>query len=413
MSLERYLMKRRGADYLQFLCPIIMSYLRVRGITKYLTPLQRGLRKRTVVALVLAYMAYSSLLREASLSRHTVLFPSPGVRTLREADSRFDGVRGEELFFHRFRFRRADFQTMMLDFNLFDGTTYNMLSIRRSNRVRRYPSDLCLMLVLRRLSFPCRYFDLVDEFGLPSNRLCDIFKGTLQWLYETYAQRLTDFRIWVPFFREFARAMSDMGSPYDNHIALTNGTFMGISRPGGLGNWLTNAQFNQADFYSGHHHGHGISFLAALFPNGMTSLYGPLIGSTNDQRAIRLSEWLTVLGDLEQQTGEHYVIFGDSGFFPSRYIHTMVKSPLSRREKRYNAHMSRIRIAVENSFAGLDSVFNFMSYAMKHQVGKTDPGQAYVVANFLMNVRSTFYGNQFSHALQYPLRLSLHDYLAL
>jgi predicted branched-subunit amino acid permease len=37
----------------------------------------------------------------------------------------------------------------------------------------------------------------------------------------------------------------------------------------------------------------------------------------------------------------------------------------------------------------------------------------YIVATFLMNVRTTFYGNQFTHALNHELRMTVEELLAM
>ena len=44
------------------------------------------------------------------------------------------------------------------------------------NKVR---ANICFMVLLRRLAYPCRFFDMVEDFEMPSNRLCEIFHTIL------------------------------------------------------------------------------------------------------------------------------------------------------------------------------------------------------------------------------------------
>ncbi len=73
-------------------------------------------------------------------------------------------------------------------------------------------------------------------------------------------------------------------------------------------------------------------------------------------------------------------------------------SKLTRAGRTFNSIMSRIRIHVENCFAGQHKTLNFLSYAPARKIGGRSTHRKYVVANFLMNVLTTFNGNQISTA---------------
>ena len=49
------------------------------------------------------------------------------------------------------------------------------------NKIR---ADICFMVLLRRLAYPCRFFDMVEDFGMPSNRLCEIFHTVLEIFFD-------------------------------------------------------------------------------------------------------------------------------------------------------------------------------------------------------------------------------------
>jgi hypothetical protein len=87
-------------------------------------------------------------------------------------------------------------------------------------------------------------------------------------------------------------------------------------------------------------------------------------------------------------------MFGDAGFALSRYLQTMQKGFLTRRGSTFNSVVSRIRIYVENMFACQSTIFDFLSFGSKLRLGWRNIDRLYVTANFIMNVRTCFYGNQ-------------------
>ena len=51
---------------------------------------------------------------------------------------------------------------------------------------------LCLLLKdLKRLAYPCRYFDLIYRFARPVPELCMIYSVVLDWIYTSHGHRLT------------------------------------------------------------------------------------------------------------------------------------------------------------------------------------------------------------------------------
>jgi hypothetical protein len=85
----------------------------------------------------------------------------------------------------------------------------------------------------------------------------------------------------------------------------------------------------------------------------------------------------------------------------------MQKSFLSRRGSTCNSVMSRIRICVENMFAGHSTIFNFLSFGNKPRLGGSNIDWLYVTATFLMNLRTWFYGNPMTAASRmYPPTLA-------
>ncbi len=104
-----------------------------------------------------------------------------------------------------------------------------------------------------------------SEFGLDSNRLCDIYHASLEYIYDKYSA-LKDINTWVPFFNDFGKAMQEYGSPYDNEelVSIFDGKMVRCCRPGGLGN--KQSKTDQGELYSGEKGYHGIKYMGVLFP---------------------------------------------------------------------------------------------------------------------------------------------------
>ena len=75
--------------------------------------------------------------------------------------------------------------------------------------------------------------------------------------------------------------------------------------------------------------------------------------------------------------------------------------------------MSRIKIYIENFFAGASNIFSYLNFKQTLRLGGRNLGRQYEVANFLMNVRTTVYGNQFTEALGHPCPISLEDFIKM
>jgi hypothetical protein len=65
----------------------------------------------------------------------------------------------EDLFMHKFRFRLAHYHRMLRAMN-FEDKTFRVGSVTKKHK---YSADLCLLVVLRRLSYPIRFYDMVID----------------------------------------------------------------------------------------------------------------------------------------------------------------------------------------------------------------------------------------------------------
>ena len=78
------------------------------------------------------------------------------------------------MFILRYRFRRADFADMLLRMHLASEVGGNLhFKYLRSSKRSLIPADFAMMVMLQRLAYPCRFADLVCEFGKTTTYICD------------------------------------------------------------------------------------------------------------------------------------------------------------------------------------------------------------------------------------------------
>ena len=366
-------------------------------------PRRRG--KKYLMMILGTVLAATALDSDLLRKRQNVYYPSAGCVT-HGVNSDFWNA-NENIFISQFRFRIEHFKQFLNAMQL--GS--KEMRVGRKGRQQFYPADICMMVVLRRLATPCRFVDLVNLFGIPSNRLCDIFHSTIDFLYQRYAKKICDFETWKPHFGEFAALMTKYGSLFRNLAGLTDGNWCSTCRPGGLGNLIS--QMDQSELYSGKEACHGMKFLACLFPNGMSVLSGPYKGKVHDGRMMREARWMEILRLMVLNGEGDFCLFGDAGFALSHHLQVMHKHFMTKDGRRFNALMSRIRIHIENAFAGQGNVFNFLGFSKGLRLGGRNMERLYIVATFLMNVRTTFYGNQFTHALNHELTMTVEELLSM
>ena len=119
-----------------------------------------------------------------------------------------------------------------------------------------------LMILLRRLVYPCRLVDLSKLFGKSKSILSLTINLTLNHIYERYKHSLEfDAQRMCPLLEAFANATRRKGAPLANCVGFIDGTARPLARPSS----------NQRMFFSGHKRVHCIKFQSVMMPGGITS----------------------------------------------------------------------------------------------------------------------------------------------
>jgi hypothetical protein len=145
----------------------------------------------------------------------------------------------------------------------------------------------------------------------------------------------------------------------------------------------------------------------------MLAMSDPFYGRTHDSRLMNETGWLRTIREASRADGRPYAVFGDAAFGSTDVVQCMVKSVYHPDDRSFNAIMSRIRVHIENAFAGQINQFTFLSFTRSNKMGGRKGASQFIVAAIFMNIRTTFYGNQFSHELGNRLRVALKELMHL
>ena len=209
---------------------------------------------------------------------------------------------------------------------------------------------LCALLL--RLSYPRRLADM-SEFGSKS-RVSLMYRMAVDWIDDNLAQLLA--RLPVNFLAAnnaalLGEALFLVGCPSHNIIGFIDGTFREVCRP-------IDTRYNdvqQRQYYSGKESAHGVNFMSVFFPNGLSWLAGPMVGSAHDVTVLRQTGWLEALEETPALS--RFFLYGDSGFVG---VSPKIVTPIHSTEQvELNNLMSSLRSEVEHSFGRVQNAFQF------------------------------------------------------
>ena len=121
-----------------------------------------------------------------------------------------------------FRFRKHDLQILSEVFQIPDSLRCHQRSVVDGME------GLCI--ILRRLSYPCRYSDMISRFGLPVPILSLVSNDVLDFIYNTHRHRITQWNhnVLNPVaLQSYSNVISGKGAAL--HIVL--GSLMGLFDP--------------------------------------------------------------------------------------------------------------------------------------------------------------------------------------
>ncbi|XP_062312501.1 uncharacterized protein LOC134017158 [Osmerus eperlanus] len=250
-----------------------------------------------------------------------------------------------------------------------------------------------LCMLLKRLTYPCRYSDMMQRFGQrPVPVLCMATNCVLDLIYNVHHRRITEWNntILNPVaLQTYADCIQQMGTPLDNCFGFIDGTVRPIARPG----------MNQRVMYNGHKRVHSLKFQAVAIPNGLIAhLHGPVEGRKHDSGLLADSGLLPVMEQhAVSPAGHPMCLYGD----PAYPLRVHLQAPfrnvnLTPQMMAFNKCMSEVRVSVEWMFGDIANYFKFMDFKKNLKIGLSSVGKLYIVSALLRNALTCLYGNQTS-----------------
>ena len=140
-----------------------------------------------------------------------------------------------------------------------------------------------LCMLLKRVSYPCRYSDTIPRFGRLVSVLNLITNHTLDYIYENHSHLITQWNrnILKPRdLQSYADSITRKGAPLNNCFVFVDGTVRPISRQGHA----------QRVVYNGHKKVHSLNFQSLALPNRLIgNIFGPV--GKYEWKQIFLVEW--------------------------------------------------------------------------------------------------------------------------
>ena len=183
--------------------------------------------------------------------------------------------------------------------------------------------------------------------------------------------------------------------------------------------------FFQKLLYSGHKRVHGIKFQSVVTPDGLFAcFFGPINDNRHDSFMLARSELIPKLqafmpaqnaDDAAAGAGNPAIfsLYGDPAYPQSLYIFGGYRNPPPGSDQaRWNTEMSKVREVVEWGFVNLISNWAFLDFKASMMIFQSPVAEYYVVAAFLCNLRTCFYGNQIMDYFDCNV-LTIDEYLSL
>ncbi|XP_031328307.1 uncharacterized protein LOC116159472 [Photinus pyralis] len=185
----------------------------------------------------------------------------------------FNTLTEEEVLLN-FRFSRADLPRLFHVLHI-----PNVIVTDTRNRVDGFTA---LLILLKRMAYPCRLADLKAFFNMSSQSLSQIINTTISIILRERGNLLDQLNNLEWLNRErmavYADAIYNKGGAIHNCWGFIDGTTRGICRP----------LIDQEEYYSGHKKHHCLKYQSVICPDGIiASFIGAFPGRRHDAAIFR------------------------------------------------------------------------------------------------------------------------------
>jgi hypothetical protein len=254
-----------------------------------------------------------------------------------------------------------------------------------------------ILLLLRRLSYPCRLQDLEQEFGRDHTSLSRCINHMLKWIYERFGHKVrNNLHYWAPHFRNFHEAIvrkSGLPAGTGPVCAFIDGKLCQTCRPSDIEYGGIQVDL-QREVFSGHKRAHGIKIQSVMAPNGMIlDYFGPVAGRRHDSYMLRKSTLNARMGAVQDRHATQYVIYGDAAY-GGGHSHVIRGGTGAVSAEDVTQKLNGARICVEWGFSKVVSLFAFMDFKKNQKLLLQPIEQILCVSVLLTNCHTCCYGSQ-------------------
>jgi hypothetical protein len=250
------------------------------------------------------------------------------------------------------------------------------------------PYETLFLMVLFRFARPRRLRkEMEGYFGLRRSKISAGIFAMVNALHSLALQYLDNPVIFHGRMAYYAEQIYNKCGLAETTWGFIDGTLRRTCRP----------SFFQELLYSGHKRCHGIKFQSVFTPDGLFAcMYGPITGNRHDSFMMSWSQLLQKLrAFMPKDGGIVYSLYGDPANPQSAYVYGGYRNPpAGSLQAAWNTQMSKVREVVEWGFANIVSNWSFLDFRAAMMVFKSPVAKYFVVAAFLVNLRTCFNGNQ-------------------
>ncbi|KAF0703626.1 hypothetical protein AaE_015294 [Aphanomyces astaci] len=260
------------------------------------------------------------------------------------------------------------------------------------NRVLR---DEAICILLSRMAFPTRLFDMARTFGRSRPVLCDLFLHVLNEIYDRWNHLLYfNYKLLQRNVDRYCAAIHRKGSPCASVFGFIDGTKIQTCRISTVNDGIN----LQKEIYSGHKRVHCLNYQAVTVPDGLCAhFFGPIEGRRHDTTMLRESRLLGYLAN-HPEVFSRKVIYGDPAYGVSEHMLSGFKgNGLSTMQRDFNKWMSRVRQSVEWNFKVMKTLWSFITFKTLSKIRLSPVARVVSVAMLLTNCQCCYFGgNQIS-----------------
>jgi hypothetical protein len=257
-----------------------------------------------------------------------------------------------------------------------------------------------LLGTLNQLAQSHTLFAMGSTFGHSEERLSEMINSFTYFLIEDtteFSAKLQNLEAWASLSAETADAFQRVGFPYENCFLLIDGKIFRTAKANDL--LIEHASFSY------HSKCNGQNFQLVVGAHGVVlGFWGPDGGRTPDANQYRdygIEEQIEAADAAAQRLfpNRNYQLsgfhcFGDGAYPRSMHMQKGLISPSTRAEREFNHSCNTTRVAVEQTFHCIVSLFPYVDTARKMKIMKQCVGHKVRCAVIFHNWHTCMYGNQ-------------------